>query len=146
MIDTLQGGLNAPAAPTPNLLSMEEWARLSCALLAAIGRGYSLMYDQDRAEVATSKDWANAPDPKPLGPKFPTLLHHLSATADSLADQVLTDVPDKTHSLAGWILEAKIGIHRKETEVIKAQVKEDWRHSSGKSPKILTALNMLIST
>ena len=127
VIDTLQGGLNAPTAPTPNLLSMEDWARLSCALLAAIGRGYSLMYDQDRAGVTASTDWANAPDPKPLGPKYPTLLHRLSATADSLADQVLTDVPEEEHSLAGWILEAKAGIHRKETEAIKALVKEDWR-------------------
>ena len=127
IISTLQGGLHAPSDPTPNLLDAADWADLSCALLAAIGRGYSLQYDKDQATVALRKEWSEAPDPNPLSPRYPTLFHRMSATADSLNDQLLIDGQDDESNIDGWIIEAKTSILRVETEKIKAQVKEDWR-------------------
>ncbi|KAH9985961.1 hypothetical protein BJV77DRAFT_1071193 [Russula vinacea] len=127
IITTLQGGRFAPATPTPDLLSTADWAELSCALLAAIGRGYSLMFDKERADTLIRKDWGEAPDPKPLSPRYPTLFHRLSATADSLNDQLVFDGQDDACDLEGWIMEAKVGIHREETKNIKAQIEEDWR-------------------
>ena len=127
IITTLQGGRFAPAAPTPELLDAADWAELSCALIAAIGRGYSLMYDKERADAAHKKEWTEAPDPKPLSPRYPTLFHRLSATADALNDQIVVDGQDDECNIAGWILEAKAGILREETRKIKLQVEEDWR-------------------
>jgi hypothetical protein len=127
IISTLQGGPDAPLDPTPNLLGATDWADLSCALLAAIGRGYNLQYDKDQAAAALKKEWTDAPDPNPLSPKYPTLFHRLSATADSLNDQLLIDCQDGESNIDGWIIEAKTSILRAETESIKAQVKEDWR-------------------
>lgn len=72
IIATLQGGTHALTTPTPNLLGAADWADLSCTLLAAIGRGYNLLYDKDRSEEALRKDWAEAPDPNPLSPRYPT--------------------------------------------------------------------------
>ena len=127
IIATLQGGTHAPTTPTPNLLGATDWADLSCALLMAIGRGYALQYDKDRAETALRKDWAEAPDTNPLSPRYPTLFHRLSATADSLNDQLLIDGQDDECSIDGWITEAKSTILQEETEIIKAQLMEDSR-------------------
>ena len=127
IITTLQGGRFAPANPTPELLGTAEWAELSCALLAAIGRGYSLMYDKERADITLKKEWAEAPDPKPLSARYPTLFHRLAATADSLNDQLVFDGQDDDCNLAGWIMEAKAGILREETKKIRARAEEDWR-------------------
>jgi hypothetical protein len=128
IITTLQGGLQAPTDPTPNLLGAADWADLSCALLAAIGRGYDLQYDKDRANKALKKDWAEAPDPNPLNPRHPTLFHRLAATVDSLNDQILVDAGADESSIAGWIIEAKARIERDETERVKASLQKEWRH------------------
>ena len=126
IISTLQGGPLAPAEPTPNLLGAADWADLSSALLAAIGRGYNLQYDKDQAHPTLKKEWAEAPDPSPLGTKYPTLFHRLSATADSLNDQLLIDCQGDACTIDGWIAEAKTAILREETQNIKAQLREDW--------------------
>ena len=131
IISTLQGGPLAPAQPAPNLLRATDWADLACALLAAIGRGYSLQYDKDQADPAIRKEWAEAPDPNPLSAKYPTLFHRLSATADSLNDQLLIDGQDDEHTIDGWIAEAKIAILQEETTIIKAQIREDWHRRKG---------------
>ena len=127
IISTLQGGALAPSEPNPNLLGAGDWADLSCALLAAIGRGYILQYDKDQADAALKKEWAEAPDPNPLSARYPTFFHRLSATADALNDQLLIDGQDDEQNIDGWIAEAKIGILEEETRNIKAQVQEDWR-------------------
>ena len=128
VIATLQGGPHAPTTPSnPPLLDAADWADLSCALLAAIGRGYALQYDKDQAAAPLKKEWTEAPDPYPLSPRYPTLFHRLSATADSLNDQLLIDAQDDETNIVGWIIEAKSSILKAETANIKAQVQEDWR-------------------
>ena len=127
IISTLQGGALAPSEPSPNLLEAGDWADLSCALLAAIGRGYILQYDKDQADATLKKEWAEAPDPNPLSARYPTFFHRLSATADALNDQLLIDGQDDECNIDGWIAEVKIGILAEETVIIKAQVQEDWR-------------------
>ncbi|KAH9992936.1 hypothetical protein BJV77DRAFT_1067505 [Russula vinacea] len=139
IISTLQGGLHAPIIPTPNLLSATDWADLSCALLAAIGRGYSLQYDKDQAVAELKKEWSEAPDLSPLSPRYPTLFHRLSATADLLNDQLLIDGQDDESNIEGWIAEAKIAILKEETENLKAQVREDWRQWKDDQIKSLAA-------
>lgn len=141
IISTLQGGLHAPIIPTPNLLSATDWADLSCALLAAIGRGYSLQYDKDQAVAELKKEWSEAPDLSPLSPRYPTLFHRLSATADLLNDQLLIDGQDDESNIEGWIAEAKIAILKEETENLKAQVREDWRQWKDDQIKSLAAMH-----
>ena len=126
IISTLQGGPLAPAEPTPDLLGAADWADLASALLAAIGRGYSLQYDRDQADPTLRKEWDEAPDPSPLGVKYPTLFHRLSATADALNDQLLIDCQGDACTIDGWIAEAKMVILHEETQIIKAQIKMDW--------------------
>jgi hypothetical protein len=126
IISTLQGGPLAPAEPTPDLLGAADWADLASALLAAIGQGYSLQYDRDQADPTLRKEWDEAPDPSPLGVKYPTLFHRLSATADALNDQLLIDCQGDACTIDGWIAEAKMAILHEETQIIKAQIKTDW--------------------
>jgi hypothetical protein len=118
IVETLQGGPFVPREPARQVLSTADWARLSCALLAAIARGHSLLYSQT-LEDSVKKDWAEAPDPDPLSPNRPTLFHRIAATADYLGDQVTSDQMD----LVTWVLEVKADL--RDTAAKAAQKEAD---------------------
>lgn len=122
IIDTLQGGPEAPNKAAPDTIGTADWARLACALLAAIGQGYNLQYSQT-LEVGKKKEWAEAPDPNPISANFPTLFHRIAATADYLGDQVTGDQTD----VDSWVLEAKANLHDKVGKAAQKEVEETWK-------------------
>ena len=121
IVETLQGGPSAPEAPC-HALSSTDWARLVCALLAAITRGHNLLYSQT-LERSLKKDWAEAPDPDPLSPNRPTLFHRIAAAADYLGDQVTSDQID----LASWTLEVKANLRAEAAKAVQREVDESCR-------------------
>ena len=126
IVHTLQGGPEAPHKPALNVLGTADWARLACALLAAIGRGYKLQFSQ-ALEEGKKKDWAEAPDPNPLSANFPTLFHRIAATADHLGDQITGDQVD----IGSWVLEAKANLHDKATKAAQKEVEETLQQWKG---------------
>jgi hypothetical protein len=71
VIAAIERGYYSSRDPTP--LGPTEWARLSCALLAAVGRGYHRQYTTEQ-ESHLEKVRAEAIDPNPLT-KNPSLFH-----------------------------------------------------------------------
>ena len=122
IVETLQGGPFVPREPARQVLSTADWARLSCALLAAIARGHNLLYSQT-LEESVKKDWAEAPDTDPLSPNRPTLFHRIAATADYLGDQVTSDQVD----LVTWVLEVKADLRDTAAKAAQREVEEACR-------------------
>ncbi|KAH9959392.1 hypothetical protein BGW80DRAFT_1449125 [Lactifluus volemus] len=83
----LERGYFSTRDPTP--LGPGDWARLSCALLAAVGRGYHRQYSTEK-ESTLDRVRAEIIDPDPL-PKNPTLFHRLAAIADDVSTHIGTD-------------------------------------------------------
>ncbi|KAN0118225.1 hypothetical protein V8E52_005486 [Russula decolorans] len=79
VIAALERGYFPNRDPTP--LGTSDWARLSCDLLAAIGRGYHRQFTTDQ-ETALERVRMQATDPSPLSNTYPTFFHRLSATAE----------------------------------------------------------------
>jgi hypothetical protein len=68
-------------------LNAGMWARLSCIVLAAIGRGYDCQYTANQGDafnLARVKSF----DPEPLTPKCPTYFHHLAVTTGTIFHHV----------------------------------------------------------
>ena len=102
-------------------LSPADWAKLSCTMLAAVGRGY---YQQEahNSESTLEKVRDSSYDPKPLDPKFPTLFHHLAATADHLELHIGVD----QSNYQDWYLAIKKTFLEKATKVATAKVEVKW--------------------
>ncbi|KAI0247833.1 hypothetical protein BJV78DRAFT_1285261 [Lactifluus subvellereus] len=119
LVTVLEKGYHSPQEPTP--LNPTDWASLSCALLAAIGRGYSLHYSQNQDTL--EKVRAEVTDPKPLGPKYPSLFHRLAATNEHLGTHLSTD--HETYEV--WYSELKRSFNEKAAKAAAAEVEETWR-------------------
>ena len=123
IIEVLQGGRDAPANPSTEGVGTTDWARLTCALLAAMGRGYTLQYDQSRSIAEIRKGWDEAPDPDPLATKYPTLFHRAAVTASLLDDQITAD----KDGFLSYATKLKADIHDIALKAAHAEVEEKTR-------------------
>ena len=123
IIEVLQGGRDAPANPSAEGVGTMDWAKLACALLAAIGRGYTLQYDQTRSTAEMRKGWDEAPDPNPLAHKYPTLFHRAAVTASLLDDQITAD----KDGFISYATKLKADIHDIAIKAAHAEVEEKTR-------------------
>jgi hypothetical protein len=119
VIATLERGYYPLKDFTP--LGPSDWAKLSCALLAAVGHGYHYQ-DSYNQEAKMDKVRMLAHDLNPLSPKYPMLFHRLAATADHLETHVSPDQPD----YQGWYLDIKKTFNEKATKAAVAKVEEEW--------------------
>jgi len=118
VIAAIERGYHPTRDPTP--LGASEWARLSCAMLAAVGRGYHRQYSIEK-EGTLDKIRAETIDPNPL-PKNPTLFHHLAAIADDIGTHVGVD----QDGYQDWYHIQKEEFNRKATKAAAAEVDEKW--------------------
>ncbi|KAH9973463.1 hypothetical protein BGW80DRAFT_1252048 [Lactifluus volemus] len=118
VVAALERGYFSTCDPTP--LGPTDWARLSCALLAAVGRGYHRQYSTEK-ESTLDRVRAEVIDPDPL-PKNPTLFHHLAAIADDLNTHI---GPDQD-GYQDWYLTLKKDFDTKATKAAAAEVDEKW--------------------
>jgi hypothetical protein len=120
VISAIERGYFSDTDPTP--LTATEWAKLSCTLLAAIGRGYARpellvkesILDKVRAEVV---------DPNPANPNHATLYHRLTATADQI--EISTGVDQEGYK--DWYIELKKTFQEKASKSALTEVEESWR-------------------
>ena len=119
LIETLAQGFHSPQ--TPAALSTTDWAKLSCTLLSAIGRGYCTEYS--RREPKLEKVRLEALDPNPLGPKYPTLFHRLAATVTQLESHLGVDQEE----YIDWYSTLRESFIEKTTKAAAAEVEEKWR-------------------
>jgi hypothetical protein len=120
VIAALERGYFTARDPTP--LDPSNQARLSCALLAAISRGYHRQYNTEK-EGILDRVRAEAIDPDPL-PKNPTLFHRLAATADNLSTHIRVD----QEGYQDWYLTLKHDFNTKATKAATTDVNEKWLH------------------
>ena len=67
----------------PTMLPPRDWARLACAMLAAIGQGYH--HQETLGNTSTLKKvHAGVVDLNPISPEYPTLFHHLTMLVSHL--------------------------------------------------------------
>jgi len=118
VIAAIERGYHPTRDPTP--LGASEWARLSCAMLAAVGRGYHRQYSIEK-EGTLDKIRAETIDPNPL-PKNPTLFHRLAAIADDIGTHVGVD----QDGYQDWYHIQKEEFNRKATKAAAAEVDEKW--------------------
>jgi hypothetical protein len=118
VIAALERGYFLSCDPTP--LGPSEWARLSCALLAAVSRGYHRQYSTEK-ESTLDRVRAEVINPDPL-PKNPTLFHRLAA----IADDVSTHVGANQDGYQDWYLTLKNEFNIKATKATVAEVDEKW--------------------
>ena len=117
-------GFHSPQAPAA--LNTADWAKLLCALLSAIGRGYCSEYA--RKEPKLEKVRTEAPDPNPLGPKYPTLFHHLAATVTQLESHLGVDQEE----YADWYFTLRESFTEKATKAAATEVEEKWQQWKAK--------------
>ncbi|KAI0277016.1 hypothetical protein BGY98DRAFT_1187474 [Russula aff. rugulosa BPL654] len=120
IVSSIDKGYFSTAIPLP--LSPSEWARLSCKLLAAIGRGYRRTCDLER-ESMTGKIRAEVVDPNPIGPRYPTLFHRIAATASDIETNV---APDQD-GYRDWYITLKKNFNEKAAKNAAGEVEEKWR-------------------
>ena len=113
--------LNRDPAP----LDPSDWARLSSALLAAVGRGYHRQYTPDQ-EAALERVRAGATDPNPLLGTYPTFFHRLGATAEQVAFHLEADTSEGLDGYQDWYCILKTDFNRKATKAAAAEVDEKW--------------------
>ncbi|KAH9952956.1 hypothetical protein BC827DRAFT_1159487 [Russula dissimulans] len=106
-----------------NALDINNWPKLTCALTAAIGRGYNLPHNRDLLgdtvlEVARS----SATDHNPITPKNPTLFHRLA----TMLNQLEVDVSE-VDDYCDWYLESKLKFERLAKKEVTTQVEESLR-------------------
>lgn len=120
VVSSMDKGYFSTAISLP--LSPSEWARVSCKLLAAIGRGYRRTCDLER-ESMTGKIRAEVVDPNPIGPRYPTLFHRIAATASDIETNV---APDQD-GYRDWYLTLKKNFNEKAAKNAAGEVEEKWR-------------------
>jgi len=118
VITAIERGYYSTRDPTP--LGTNEWARLSCSMLAAVGRGYYRQYSTEKESIL-DKVRAEAIDPNPL-PKNPTLFHRLAAIADDIGTHIGVD----QEGYQDWYLTLKNKFNTKATKATAAEVDEKW--------------------
>ena len=118
VIAAIERGYYSSRDPTP--LGPTDWARLSCATIAAVGRGYHRQYTTEH-ESLLEKVRAEAVDPNPLT-KNPSLFHRLSAIASDVSDHVSSD----QEGYQDWYLTLKKEFTEKATKAAAAEVEEKW--------------------
>ena len=109
----------------PDALGSSDWARLSCTLLAAVGRGYHHQYTPGQ-ESALEKARAEAADPDPLTSAFPTYFHRIGATAENVTFQLETDAKEEQDGYQDWYSALKTDFTRKATKAAATEVDEKW--------------------
>ena len=119
LIETLGQGFHSPQAPAA--LNTADWAKLSCALLAAIGRGYCSEYTCKEPKL--EKVRMEALDPNPLGPKYLTLFHCLAATATQLESHLGVDQEE----YIDWYSTLRESFTEKATKATATEVEEKWQ-------------------
>jgi hypothetical protein len=119
VIAAIERGYYSSRDPTP--LGPSEWARLSCALLAAVGRGYHRQYSTEK-ESTLDKIRAEVLDPNPL-PKNPTLFHRLAAIADDINTHIGVD----QEGYQDWYITLKKDFDLKAARAAAAEVEEKWQ-------------------
>ncbi|KAN0106948.1 hypothetical protein V8E52_010616 [Russula decolorans] len=123
VIAALERGYFPNRDPTP--LGTSDWARLSCDLLAAIGRGYHRQFTTDQ-ETALERVRMQATDPSPLSNTYPTFFHRLSATAEQVAFHIGTDAEEQPEGYQDWYSTLKKDFTEKATKAAAAEVDEKW--------------------
>jgi len=123
VIAAIERGFCSNRDPAP--LGARDWARLSSALLAAVGRGYHRQFTLDH-ENELGKIKAEAIDPDPLAKAYPTFFHRLSATAEDVALHLGTDAREEPDGYQEWYSTLKINFTRKATKAAAAEVDEKW--------------------
>jgi hypothetical protein len=123
VIAALERGYFSNRDPAP--LGPSDWARLSSALLAAIGRGYHRQYTPDQ-EAMLEKMRAGAADPNPLLSAYPTFFHRLSVTAEEVAFHIGTDAKEGPDGYQEWYSVLKNNFTKKATKAAAAEVDEKW--------------------
>ena len=113
--------LNRDPAP----LDPSDWARLSSALLAAVGRGYYRQYTPDQ-EAALERVRAGATNPNPLLGAYPTFFHRLGATVEQVAFHLEADASEGLDGYQDWYCILKTDFNRKATKAAAAEVDEKW--------------------
>ena len=123
VIATIECGYGSNRDPIP--LEPSDWARLSCALLAAVGRGYHRQYTPDQ-EAALTRVRAQATDPNPLLGAYPTFFHCLGATAKQVAFTLKADSSEEPIGYHDWYGVLKKEFTTKATKAAAAEVDEKW--------------------
>ncbi len=118
IIAAIERGYYTSRDPTP--LGPSEWARLSCAILAAVGRGYHRQYSTEK-ESTLDKIRAEVVDLDPL-PKNLTLFHCLAAIVDDISTHVGVD----QEGYQDWYHTLKNDFNTKATKAAVAEVDEKW--------------------
>ena len=118
VIAAIERGYYSTRDPTP--LGTSEWARLSCTILAAVGRGYHRQYSTEN-ESTLKRVRAETIDPNPL-PKNPTLFHRLAAIADDINTHVGTDQED----YQDWYVTLKDEFNTKAAKAAAVEIDEKW--------------------
>jgi len=118
VIAAIERGYYSTRDPTP--LGTNEWARLSCSMLAAVRRGYYRQYSTEKESIP-DKVRAEAIDPNPL-PKDPPLFHRLAAIADDIGTHVGVD----QEGYQDWYLTLKNEFNTKATKAAATEVDEKW--------------------
>ncbi len=129
----IERGYYAARDPTP--LGPSEWVSLSCALLAAVGRGYHRQYSTEK-ESTLEKVRAEVIDLDPL-PKNPTMFHCLASIADDINTHIGTDQED----YQDWYLTLKKDFNTKVTKAAAAEVDEKWLEWKAKHIDMLAQQN-----
>ena len=124
VIAAVERGFCSNRDPAP--LGPSDWARLSSALLAAVGRGYHRQYTPDQ-EAALERARAGATDPNPLLNAYPTFFHRLGATAEGVAFDLQTDANEGPDGYQEWYSILKNDFTIKATKAAAAEVEEKWR-------------------
>ena len=120
VLAAIERGYYPSRDPTP--LSAQDWARLSCSLIAAIGRGYHRPNSQGN-EATLEKVRKELIDPNPVAKQYPTLFHRLATMAEHL-EFCLTPDLDNYQDWYGYLR------HKIEKDIAKLatiEVEEKWR-------------------
>jgi hypothetical protein len=124
VIAAVERGFCSNRDPAP--LGPSDWARLSSALVAAVGRGYHRQYTPDQ-DAALERMRAGATDPDPLLGAYPTFFHRLGATAEGIAFDLEVDAHEGIEGYQEWYSILKNDFTVKATKAAAAEVEEKWR-------------------
>ncbi|KAI0282934.1 hypothetical protein BC826DRAFT_251587 [Russula brevipes] len=123
-VDLVIAALEAGYYParSPTLVSTEDWVRLSCALLAAVGRGYNYQ-SPPRLEKELEEARSKTVDSAPLQVSDKSLFHRLATTASQLEVEIHADLPD----FNDWFRTLQREFNQKAARAASIEVEEVWR-------------------